>query len=564
MFTSDELRAVPLFSELADKELDHLAKTSADLRLLPGEYVIHEGDPRRVLFVLLEGLVEVTKVVDGAERVVGVRRAGEVFGEVPVVLDTPFLVSFRAVEQSRVMRIEAKDFQTLAASAPQVSGAVRARAEGRVRGLQEIAAAPAPPRLTIIGPRWDQATQSLRDFLQRNSAEFDWVTPDDPGAVSVSPDAIADRRYPIVRLRDGSLLSDPSNRDIAKSIGLRVTPEHAMYDVAIIGAGPAGLAAAVYGASEGLSTILIEREAPGGQAGTSSFIENYLGFPFGISGGELAHRAFQQAKRLGAEIVVTRFPQNIDAASGSLLLDGGDVVRAKTIVLATGVSWRQLDIPSLDRLRGRGVYYGAAPGEAKSTQGKDIYLVGGGNSAGQAAVSLAAYAHSVTLLVRGEGLARSMSHYLIEQLKTKSNVHVETRSMVVDAYGEDHLEAIAVTHTATGETTRRATSALFIMIGADAQTAWLPATIERDARGYVITGPDARRKRWPVERDPYLLETTVPGIFAVGDVRADSVKRVAAGVGEGSMVIAFVHQFLASAAHVRASGKLPGIAAAGE
>jgi len=179
-------------------------------------------------------------------------------------------------------------------------------------------------------------------------------------------------------------------------------------------------------------------------------------------------------------------------------------------------------------------------------------------------VSLAAYAHSVTLLVRGEGLARSMSHYLIEQLKTKSNVHVETRSMVVDAHGEDHLEAIAVTHTATGETTRRATSALFIMIGADAQTAWLPAAIKRDARGYVITGPDARRKRWPVERDPYLLETTVPGIFAVGDVRADSVKRVAAGVGEGSMVIAFVHQFLASAAHVRASGKLPGIAAAGE
>lgn len=545
MFTRDELLGVPLFAELADQELDHLAKTGADLRLQPGEYVIHEGDPRRVLFFLLEGLVEVTKVVDGEERVVGVRRAGEVFGEVPVVLDTPFLVSFRAADRSRVMRIEAKDFQALAASAPQVTGAVRARAQGRVQGLQEIAAAPAPPRLTIVGPQWNRATQSLRDFLQRNSVAFEWIMPDDPAATSVSLDSIPNRRYPVVRLRDGSLLRDPSSRDVAKAIGLRVTPEHAMYDVAIIGGGPAGLAAAVYGASEGLATILIEREAPGGQAGTSSRIENYLGFPFGISGGELAQRAFQQADRLGAEILVTRFVQNIDVGSRSLVLDGGDVVRAKTIVLASGVSWRQLDVPSLDRLRGRGVSYGAAPGEAKSVRGKDVFIVGGGNSAGQAAVNFAEYARSVTLLVRGEGLGKSMSHYLIEQLKTKANVRIEAQSVVVDAYGEDHLEEIAVTDAATGETTRRATSALFILIAANAQTEWLPATIERDSQGYVITGSDARRSEWPIERDPYLLETTVPGIFAVGDVRAGSVKRVAAGVGEGSMVIAFVHQFLA-------------------
>ena len=548
MFTRDELRAVPLFSELADEQLDHLSRTSADLRLLAGEYVIHEGDARRVLFVLFEGLVEVTKVVDGAERAVGARRAGEVFGEVPVVLDTPSLVSFRAAGPSRVMRIEAKDFQILAASAPQVSSAVRARAEGRVRGLQEIAAAPASPRLTVIGPDRDRATKALRDFLQRNAAEFDWITPDDSAAPSVSHDGIAEGRHPVVRLRDGSLLRDPSNRDIAKAIGLRVAPERAMYDVAIIGAGPAGLAAAVYGASEGLSTLLVEREAPGGQAGTSSRIENHLGFPFGVSGGELAHRAFEQAKRLGAEIVVTRFAQEIAPSSRSLTLDGGHVVGAKTIVLATGVAWRQLDVPSLDRLRGRGVYYGAAPGEARSVQGKDIYLVGGGNSAGQAAVNFADYARSVTLLVRGDRLAVSMSHYLIEQLKTKSNVNVETGCTVVDAFGEQYLEAIVVAHAATGKTTRRPASALFILIGANAQTAWLPATIDRDARGHVVTGPDARRSRsWTIDRDPYLLETTAPGIFAVGDVRADSVKRVAAAVGEGSMVIAFVHQFLASA-----------------
>jgi thioredoxin reductase (NADPH) len=551
MFTRDELRTIPLFSDLADKDLDHLANTSADLRLLPGEYVIHEGDPRRVLFFLLEGLVEVTKVVDGAERVVGVRRAGEVFGEVPVILDTPFLVSFRAAQPSRVLRIEARDYQTLAASAPQVSGAVRARAQGRVQGLQEIAAAPAPPRLAVVGPQWDHITQGLRDFLQRNSAEFDWLAPDDPAALPDLPQAVHDRRYPIVRLRDGSLLHAPSNRDVARAIGLRVAPEHATYDVAVIGGGPAGLAAAVYGASEGLSTVLIEREAPGGQAGTSSRIENYLGFPFGISGGELAHRAFQQAMRLGAEIVVTRFAESIDAPSRSLVLDGGDVVHAKTIVLATGVSWRQLDIPSFDRLRGRGIYYGAAPGEAKSVRGQDVHLVGGGNSAGQAAVNFAEYARSVTLLVRGEGLAASMSHYLIEQLKTKSNVRVETNSVVIDAHGDDHLEEIAVTHAETGKTTRRATSALFVLIGANAQTSWLPGAIERDARGYVITGPDARRSRhWAAERDPYLLETSVPGIFAVGDVRAGSVKRVAASVGEGSMAVALVHQFLASLARV--------------
>ncbi len=545
MFTRDELRSVPLFSELADQELDFLARTSADLRLLPGDYVIHEGDSRRVLFFLLEGRIEVTKVVDGQERVVGIRKLGEAFGEVPVVLDTPFLVSFRAAEPSRVVRIEAKDFQALAAAAPKVFDTIRARAEDRVRGLQEIAASPGSPHLTVIGPQWDHPTQSLRDFLQRNSAQFDWMTPDDPRAPSLSA---VEGPYPLVRTPEGSVLHVPSNRDVATAIGLRVAPSRAAYDVVIIGGGPAGLAAAVYGASEGLSTILVEREAPGGQAGTSSRIENYLGFPYGISGGELAYRAFQQATRLGAEILVTRSAERIEASSRSLVLDGGDVIRAKTIVLATGVAWRQLDIPSLDRLRGRGVYYGAAPGESKVVQGKDIYLVGGGNSAGQAAVDFADYARSVTLLVRGEALAASMSRYLIEQVTTKSNVRVETRCSVVEAEGEDHLEALSITEATTGQTARRPASALFVLIGANAETEWLPPQIQRDRRGYIVTGADARRSGlWPIERDPFLLEATVPGVFAIGDVRAGSVKRVAAGVGEGSMVIAFVHQFLGSA-----------------
>jgi thioredoxin reductase (NADPH) len=537
MFSLDELRAIPLFSRLGDEQLEYLAKSSADIRLIPGEYVLHEGETRRALFVLLEGRIEVTKFVDGAERVVGAREPGESFGELPLALNTPFAVSFRASERARVMRVDAKEFQAVAASAPEFSASVGAAALDRVGGLQDIAAEPPKERLTVIGPQWDNATHELREFLLRNSVDFDWVYP------------TANSRYPLVLPSDGSTLTQPTIRDVAAAIGLSVSPRFAMYDVAIVGGGPAGLAAAVYGASEGLSTILFEKEAPGGQAGTSSRIENYLGFPFGVSGDELAHRALEQAKRLGAEIVVTRAADALDPDSRSLLLDGGGAVAARTVVLATGVSWRQLEIPSLGRLRGRGVYYGAAPGEVKTVQGKDVYLVGGGNSAGQAAMNFSTFANCVTLLVRGDALEKSMSHYLIEQLKTKSNIRVETHSEVVDAFGDDHLEAISVVNSATGERARRDASALFIMIGADAETAWLPDSLLRDPRGYLITGPEVLKAgHWPADRDPYLLETAVPGIFAIGDVRSGSVKRVAAGVGEGSMVIAFVHQFLAQAA----------------
>ena len=537
MFTRDELRNIPLFSGLADKELDHLAATSADIRLLPGEYVIYEGDSHRAFFVAVEGRIEVTKFVDGVERVIGSARGpGDPFGEVPVTFDTPSLVSFRAMEASRVMRIGLRDFRGLAASAPQVVASITALALERVEGLQELAASPSST-IAVIAPQWDDAGTELREFLQRNSVEFDAIAPEDG------------QKYPLVRLRDGSILVTPTIRDIATAIGLCVFPSATQaYDVAIIGGGPAGLAAAVYGASEGLSTILLEQEAPGGQAGTSSRIENYLGFPFGISGDDLAHRALQQAMRMGAEIVVTRTVQAIDTDSRSLMLDGNDVIRAKSIVLAMGVSWRQLDVASLERLRGRGVYYGAAPGEARFVQGGDVYLVGGGNSAGQAAINFSNFANSVTLLVRGASLAGSMSYYLIEQLKTKPNVRIQTHSEVVDAVGDDHLEGIVVADKASGETATRQASALFILIGADAETTWLPSAILCDERGYVLTGRDAKTDQWPLERYPYILETSVPGIFAAGDVRAGSVKRVAAGVGEGSMSIAFVHQYLASEA----------------
>lgn len=305
----------------------------------------------------------------------------------------------------------------------------------------------------------------------------------------------------------------------------------------------------MYGASEGLRTLVIEREAPGGQAGTSSRTENCLGFPSGVSGDELASGALKQGMRLGAEILVTRAVDRIDPQTREIHLDGGDVVRARTVILATGVSWRRPAIEGFDRLIGKGVYYGAARSEAAGTHGLDVHLIGAGNSAGQAAMFFANHARTVTLVVRGDSLEQSMSHYLIEQLAGKSSVKVQLRSEVVCAYGDTHLTAIDIRDNASGEVRREDCGGVFVFIGADAETAWLPESIARDARGYVLTGDDVvRAGRWPLERDPYLLETSVPGIFACGDVRLSPVKRVAAAVGEGSMAIAFVHKFLQQSA----------------
>ena len=325
-------------------------------------------------------------------------------------------------------------------------------------------------------------------------------------------------------------------------------PRLAEYDTLIIGAGPAGLAAAVYGASEGLRTLVVEREAPGGQAGTSSRIENYLGFPNGVSGDELASRALRQAARLGAEILVTRSVARVDPAAHQIALDGEETVQARTLILATGVSWRRLAIDGFERLIGKGVYYGAARSEASATQGRDIHLIGTGNSAGQAALFFANQARTVTLVVRGEALETSMSRYMIDQIRAKPNVLVQLRSEIVAAHGETSLSAIDIHNKHTGNTSRCDSGAVFVFIGADAETDWLPAEIARNPRGYILTGDDVvKARRWPLQRDPYLLESSVPGVFACGDVRLSPVKRVASAVGEGSMAIAFIHRYLQNA-----------------
>ena len=547
MVTAEEIAAIQCFAALAPEDRERLARAAADISLVPGEYAAAEGS-ERALFAVLEGHIEAVRLADGIERVVGERGPGDIFGEVPITLGTVFPVGFRASKSSRVMRLDPAAYHAAAAAAPDLAKEIGRLANHRMTGsagLQGLAADPPAPRATIVGRRGDVDCTELRRFLDRNQIAYAWIDPDAEGAAEQWGEPMpSDADLPVIRVVDGKTVIRPPHRRVAELLGLTTEPAAAEYDTVIVGAGPAGLAAAVYGASEGLHTIVIEREAPGGQAGTSSRIENYLGFPSGVSGDELASRALRQARRLGAEILVTREITRIDAATRQLHLDGGDVLRARTIILAVGVSWRRLAVEGFDRLAGKGVSYGATRSEAAATHGLDIHIVGAGNSAGQAAMFFSNHARSVTILCRGDSLEKSMSRYLIDQLASRSNIRVLHRTEVVAAHGETALEAIDVKDADTGGTTRLDSGGLFILIGADAETGWLPTEIALD-RGFVLTGPDVRDAgRWEIERDPYLLETSVPGIFACGDVRLSPVKRVAAAVGEGSMAIAFVHQFL--------------------
>jgi thioredoxin reductase (NADPH) len=408
----------------------------------------------------------------------------------------------------------------------------------------------------IVGSRWAPETHHLKDFLAKSQVPYRWLEPTDAIAPKLQA-ALGDgpREFPLIVFPDGSVLERPNVPQIASKLGLATTPKGDVYDVIVVGAGPAGLACALYCSTEGLRTVMIEREAAGGQAALSSRIENYLGFPAGLSGADLSRRGLAQVKRFGTEVLAPAqaVKLRVQGDYRVVTLASGQELVAHSVVIAAGVQWRRLNLPGIDRLTGAGVYYGAATTEAASCQGEDVFVVGGANSAGQAAVHFAEHARRVTMLVRAEALSKSMSHYLSTRIAQIPNIVVEPNTEVTGVYGETQLTAIDIKHYDTGHTERRDAGSMFIFIGAEPHTEWLEGTLCRDEKGFLVTGQNLLRDGplgnrrpagWSANRDPYLLETSVPGVFAVGDVRDAAVRRVANSVGEGSIVLYFVRQYM--------------------
>ena len=408
------------------------------------------------------------------------------------------------------------------------------------------------PETKVVGHRWSARSSEVREFLARNQVPYRWYSSEEAEGQRLLTAAGADGlSLPVVITPDGDPLIEPTDAELAARVGLATTPSKDFYDLVVVGGGPAGLGAAVYGASEGLRTVLVEQLATGGQAGQSSRIENYLGFPDGVSGAQLTDRARRQAAKFGAEVLTTREVTGLEVRGSArrVTFADGTFIDAHTVILATGVSYRQLDVPGLDELTGRGVYYGSALTAASACAGQDVYVVGGANSAGQAALYLSRLAKSVTLLVRGPSLEKSMSYYLIKRITDSPSISVRTSTEVIGASGQDHLERLTLRDTAQGLTETVDAQWLYLFIGASPLTGWLDGVVARDARGFVLAGPDLspggeRPRGWPLDRMPYYLETSVPGVFVAGDARAESAKRVASAVGEGAMAVMLVHRYL--------------------
>ena len=537
MITSKDLEKIPVFAGVDEQERRRLARRAADISLEPGQWLIREGEEPH-FFVILEGELEAIKDIVGQRRGLGRNGAGEFSGETPIFMGTASIVSVRAVTKCRVARFERQQLQELVRDNPSAGEIIFQTMTTRFGMAQRFARETPSSRVQISGSKYDNSCRAIRAFLSANRIQYEWRP------------SMTEAESEITVSVEGTPLELPTVRRVAEALGFQTVPKHEHYDVIIAGAGPAGMAAAVYSASEGLNVLLVERFAAGGQAGTSSRIENYLGFPAGISGDELTERALKQAKHFGVEMLFKRNVEEVLALDRGhcVTLDGGDRITANVLLLTTGVSWHRLEFEGHDELLGRGILYGASRFDGVAVSGSRIFIVGGGNSAGQAAVFYSAYAAEVIMLVRGAGLTQSMSQYLIEQIRNKANIRVEPYTEVTGAHGEDHLEQITTTSRPRGgpeSTSTRDAKALFIMIGAVAKTQWLPASLERDAGGYICTGRDITS--WSLDREPFALETSIPGIFCAGDVRHGSVKRVASGVGEGSMAIAYIHEYLALA-----------------
>jgi thioredoxin reductase (NADPH) len=548
MISPTELQAIPIFACLEEAERQRFAALAADVRLEPGEWLIREGETPSFC-VLLDGQVVITKEVLGRLRDIVEYKFGDFFGEVPILLGAPSFAGVQAKTRTRVARFDPQQLLEMIQTSAACSALILQTMTDRLMKVQTFAKEMPSSRVLLIGTQYDKDCREIRQFLSSNRIPYEWIDAEkEPQRL---PKCLAGGyEGPSVVVDGGYCVETPTVRNVAEALGIRTQPRYEDYDVVVIGAGPAGLAAGVYGASEGLKVLIVEKSAAGGQAGTSSRIENYLGFPNGISGEDLSERALKQAGRFGAEIAMTRTVEHIEPLGDGrycVELDGGQRVSACVVLIATGVEWRILQAEGVDRFHGRGVLYGASRNEASNVVGKRVFIVGGGNSAGQAAVFFSNYAAKVVVLVRGKGLELTMSQYLIEQIAAKKNVHVASYTEVVKVEGEDHLERVTVrTRPPVGEETIQTVDAdaLFVMIGAKASTGWLPEALQRDSGGYLCTGRDLTA--WGLtDRPPFPLETNLPGIFCAGDVRHDSIKRVSSGVGEGSMAIAFVHQYLA-------------------
>jgi thioredoxin reductase (NADPH) len=537
--------AFPTLSEEQVAKLGRYAGATPK-KFQAGQALFRCGDRDAKFFVIKSGEVELIDDTGDKPKTIRVLGAGEFTGDVGHLTGNPKVVSGIARSDCEVYEISEQALRQILNQDLQLSDLILQAFIARRQMMRESGEFTG---LRVIGSRYSKDTFRIREFLAKNRVLFTWLDLEGDPAVSqvLQQFGVTEADTPIVACAHRVLLRNPSNLELAETIGIRRPVEHTVYDLAIVGSGPAGLAAAVYGASEGLSTIVLERTAPGGQAGSSMRIENYLGFPTGITGSELADRAVLQADKFGARITIPT-PVNklsFDNAYSVLELDDGECVTAKCLLIATGAEYRRLDVEHCSRFEGAGVYYAATPNEAQMCRGSDVVLVGGGNSAGQAAVYLSQNVRKVFLLIRGDDLCKSMSSYLAHRIMNTPNIEILRGTEVTGMHGDDHLSAVDIVNKLTGEKRTLQTAALFSFIGATPQTDWLPAEIEKDEKNFVRTGIAlAESPHWTLKRQPFLLETSRPGVFAAGDVRSGSVKRVASAVGEGSMSVQFVHEYL--------------------
>jgi thioredoxin reductase (NADPH) len=511
-----------------------------------GEALFRAGDRDSKFFVVVAGRIEIVDETGDDAKTLVVHGPGQFSGDVSQITGRPAVVSGYARGETAVYEVTQASLREILNGHPDLADVILQAFIARRQILRQPGAFTG---LRVVGPQSSADTFRVRDFLTRNNVMVTWLdTEADPHLADLlTRFGLTAADTPVVLLDATHVLRNPSNRELADAAGLRRKLESEAYDLAVVGAGPAGLAAAVYAASEGLNTVVLEQTAHGGQAGRSMRIENYLGFPMGITGGELADRAVLQASKFGVALPVASQVVRLSFDTGKpvLHLDDGETITARCVLIATGADYRLLGIDGCDRLEGRGVYYGAGPTEAKLFAGAEVVIVGGGNSAGQAAVFLSGYARAVILLIRGDDLSKSMSDYLVRRVKLTANIEILCRTQVRRLIGENGLEAVELANTKTGEPRTIRCPALFSFIGAVPRTDWLPPEIERDAKQFVLTGPAIEGSpHWTANRHPFFLETSRPGVFAAGDVRAASVKRVASAVGEGSMAVQFVHEHL--------------------